>query len=113
MTNHPKITFLLKDGTSKKVPAPVGHTIMEIAKNNDIEEMEALCGGCRACATCHILLPKKEYDLLEDDTITKKTEEEDCMLDLAFNVGSTSRLGCQVFMTKEMHEIQITMPQEG
>ena len=42
MAENFKITFVLPDGTKKEVEAPVGHTIMEIAKNNDIEQIEAL-----------------------------------------------------------------------
>jgi len=53
-----------KESTKKEVEAPVGHTIMEIAKNNDIEQIEALCGGSKACATCHIVLPSSNLQWL-------------------------------------------------
>ena len=113
MAENLKITFVLPDRSKKEVEAPVDHTIMEIAKNNDIDQIEALCGGAKACATCHVILPRDIYEMLEENKQTRKTEEEENILDLAFNVEATSRLGCQVFMTPEMDKAKINVPRGG
>lgn len=42
------------------------------------------CGGELACSTCHVVLPKKFYDTLQD-----KEEEEEDMLDLAWGLTDT------------------------
>ena len=42
------------------------------------------CGGELACSTCHLVFEKEIYD-----TLSPKKEEEDDMLDLAFEVTET------------------------
>jgi 2Fe-2S ferredoxin len=113
MPNNLKITFILPDRTEKELGAPIGHSIMEIAKSNDIEQIEALCGGSKACATCHIILSQDLYEQLEKSVEKRKTEEEEDMLDLAFDVQPTSRLGCQVFMSADMNKTIINIPKGG
>ena len=53
--------------------------------------MEGACDGVCACSTCHVILESGIYDALEDPS-----EDEDDMLDQAFGLTTTSRLGCQV-----------------
>ena len=100
----PKITFIEKNGNEKTVEAPIGLSLMEIAQKNDIE-MEGSCGGCLACATCHVIVKPEFYDKLEE-----KSENEDDMLDLAFGLSKTSRLCCQVLMSEELDGITVALP---
>merc|ERR1712032_894137 len=67
-----------------------------------------LAGACEcsiACSTCHVILEDEVYDRLEEPE-----EEEDDMLDLAFGLTPTSRLGCQIIVTEDMDNITVDLP---
>ncbi|MCU0894008.1 MAG: ferredoxin family 2Fe-2S iron-sulfur cluster binding protein [Rhodospirillales bacterium] len=101
----PKMTFVSPDGTVRKeVEAPVGLSVLEIAHRNDID-LEGACEGSLACSTCHVVVDPKWYDELDDPT-----EEEEDMLDLAFGLTHTSRLGCQIKMTEDLDGLVVTLP---
>ena len=101
----PKIIFIQRDGSRKEVDAPVGISLMRLAHAHDID-LEGACGGSLACATCHVILEPEWYERLPG----KSTAEED-MLDLAFSLTETSRLGCQVKVTEEMEGMIVTLPE--
>jgi 2Fe-2S ferredoxin len=102
------MTFIFADGTSRKVEAPAGMSVMEIAQKNDIEEIEGACGGCMACATCHVYIHPDWWDrCLPDGEVS---DEEEDMLDLAFDVRDNSRLGCQIFMSDELDGLVVALP---
>ncbi len=105
----PQITFILKDGSTKKVEAALGLSLMEVAMKNNIEAIEGACGGGLSCATCHLYVHPdfKSQTLPEDGEVS---EDEDDMLDLAFDVRPTSRLCCQIIVTKEMDGLIVAMP---
>lgn len=63
------------------------------------------CEGVCACSTCHVILEEELYDNLPE-----ATEAEEDMLDKAFGLTGTSRLGCQVKLTKDMENTLITLP---
>lgn len=105
MTETVKIIFISK-GEKKEFQVPVGTTVLEAAHNNDID-LEGACEGSLACSTCHVVVDKEFYDKLE----TPSEDEED-MLDLAFGLTSTSRLGCQITMTKELDGLTLVVPDE-
>jgi len=100
----PKITFIIADGSEKVVEAKVGLSILEIAHQNDID-LEGACEGSLACATCHIILEEKLYHKLGEPS-----EAESDMLDLAFGLTHTSRLGCQIIVTNELEGVKIRLP---
>ncbi len=100
----PKITFVNKDGTQKIVEAPTGLSLLEIAHQNDID-LEGACEGSLACSTCHVVVHPDWYDKLEEPC-----EAEEDMLDLAFGLTHTSRLGCQIIVTDELDGLVVTLP---
>jgi 2Fe-2S ferredoxin len=100
----PKMTFILNDGTRKEVDAPVGLSVLEIAHRNDIP-LEGACEGSLACSTCHIVVDKDDYERLPE-----ATEDEEDMLDLAFGLTHTSRLGCQITITDELDGLTVALP---
>lgn len=100
----PKITFIEKNGTPREVDAPLGLSVMEISHKHGID-IEGACGGCLACATCHVIVHPDWIDRLPE----KKEEEED-MLDLAFDLRKTSRLCCQILMTPELDGLIVALP---
>ncbi|MCB1529672.1 MAG: 2Fe-2S iron-sulfur cluster binding domain-containing protein [Rhodospirillales bacterium] len=105
----PKITMIMKDGAEKIIEAPAGLSLMEIAVKNGIEAIEGACGGSLACATCHLYVHPDWWDrcLGEED---EKSEEEEDMLDLAFDIRKKSRLGCQIMVTEDMDGLIVAMP---
>lgn len=99
------MTFVSPDGKIRKeVEAPVGLSVLEIAHRNDID-LEGACEGSLACSTCHVVVEPKWFDELDDPT-----EEEEDMLDLAFGLTHTSRLGCQIKMTEDLDGLVVTLP---
>lgn len=101
----PKMTFISPDGkTQKEVEAPLGLSVLEIAHRNDID-LEGACEGSLACSTCHVIVASEWYDKLDEPT-----EEEEDMLDLAFALTHTSRLGCQIKMTEELDGLVVSLP---
>ena len=92
----PKMVFVERDGTRREVEAPLGLSVLEIAHRHGID-IEGACEGSLACSTCHVIVEPDWYDLLE-----AASEDEEDMLDLAFNLTKTSRLGCQIVITEEL-----------
>jgi ferredoxin, 2Fe-2S len=101
----PKMTFIQRDGSRREVEAPIGLSVLEIAHRNDID-IEGACEGSLACSTCHVIVDAEWYELLKD-----ATEDEEDMLDLAFGLTQTSRLGCQIIMTEELDGLTVRLPQ--
>jgi 2Fe-2S ferredoxin len=105
----PKMTFILRDKTPFEVDAPVGLSVMEIARKAGINEIEGACGGSLACATCHVVVHPEWYAKVLPESGGKSLEEED-MLDLAFDLAKTSRLGCQILMREEYDGLVVALP---
>jgi 2Fe-2S ferredoxin len=102
----PKMTFILRDGARKEVDAPVGLSVLEIAHRNDVD-IEGACEGSLACSTCHVIVEKDWYGRLKS-----ASEDEEDMLDLAFGLTATSRLGCQLIITPELDGLTVRLPSE-
>ncbi len=100
----PKMVFVQKDGTRKEVEAPVGLSVLEIAHRNNID-LEGACEGSLACSTCHVIVDSEWCDLLPE-----ASEDEEDMLDLAFGLTHTSRLGCQIIITEELDGLTVQLP---
>ena len=77
------ITYVEPDGTEKTVDAKLGMHLLDVAHAADIE-LEGACGGELACSTCHLIFEPAVYD-----SLPPKTDEEEDMLDLAFEVTET------------------------
>lgn len=105
----PNITFLMKDGSKKEIDAPLGLSLMEVAVQNNIDPIEGACGGGLACATCHLYVHPdyKNKTMPEDGEVS---EDEEDMLDLAFDIRATSRLCCQIIVTEELEGLTVAMP---
>lgn len=100
----PTITIVDSNGTPFEVVAPVGKSLLDIAQSHGLD-VEGACEGSLACSTCHMII--------DPDWINKLTpaKEEECdMLDLAYGLTRTSRLGCQVLMSEELDGMIINLP---
>ncbi len=100
----PKMTFIERDGTQREVDAPLGLSVLEVAHKHGVD-IEGACEGSLACSTCHVIVDPSWYGRL-----SKATEDEEDMLDLAFGLQATSRLGCQIVMTPELDGLTVKLP---
>lgn len=100
----PKVTFILTDGTEKVIDAPNGISLLEVAHKNDIS-LEGACEGSLACSTCHVVIDEAFYDGLPP-----ASDDEEDMLDLAFGLTHTSRLGCQIMMNDGLDGLKVKLP---
>lgn len=98
------MTFIERDGTRREVDAPVGLSVLEVAHKHDID-LEGACEGSLACSTCHVIIDPEWFDRLQDPT-----EDEEDMLDLAFGLEKTSRLGCQIVMSEALDGLTVKLP---
>lgn len=105
MSDLVKVIFDTDKGR-KEFMVPAGTTVLEAAHNNDID-LEGACEGSLACSTCHVILEQDYYDKLSE-----ASEDEEDMLDLAFGLTPTSRLGCQIVLTKDLDGIILKVPSE-
>ncbi|MBM3618479.1 MAG: 2Fe-2S iron-sulfur cluster binding domain-containing protein [Alphaproteobacteria bacterium] len=100
----PKMTFVHQDGSEQLVEAPSGISILEAARIFDVP-IEGACEGSLACSTCHVVIDPAFVDLLPE-----ATEDEEDMLDLAFGLTATSRLGCQIILSDELDGLKVSVP---
>ncbi|XP_042034312.1 adrenodoxin-like protein 2, mitochondrial [Salvia splendens] len=99
------VTFVDKDGEEKHISVPEGFSMLEAAHDNDID-LEGACEGTMACSTCHVIvMDEDQYNKLPDPV-----DEELDMLDLAFGLTKTSRLGCQVIAKRELDGLRLALP---
>jgi 2Fe-2S ferredoxin len=98
------MTFIERNGTPKEVDAPVGLSVLEIAHKHGVD-IEGACEGSLACSTCHVIVDAAWFKKLE-----APTEDEEDMLDLAFGLTLTSRLGCQIVITPKLDGLVVKLP---
>jgi 2Fe-2S ferredoxin len=100
----PTMTFVEPDGTRRQVDAPKGLSVLEIAHKHKVN-VEGACEGSLACSTCHVIVDPAWFGKL-----AAPTEDEEDMLDLAFGLERTSRLGCQIVMTDALDGLVVRLP---
>lgn len=92
------------EGNTRKVEAELGISVMEVIRDNDFEDLAALCGGCCSCATCHVYIDESwlpKLDSVEAD--------EDELLSMAESRQPNSRLSCQIEMSEELNGMPVTI----
>lgn len=99
-----KITFINVDDEKIEVDAQNGISLLEVAKENEID-LEGACEGSLACSTCHVILDADSFGKLEE-----ASEDEEDILDLAFGLTRTSRLGCQIIVSDELDGLVVKLP---
>lgn len=100
----PKITFVFPDGKERTFDVPAGISVLEVAHRHEIP-LEGACEGSLACSTCHVVVDPAWYGKLKE-----ASEDEEDMLDLAFGLTATSRLGCQIIITEELDGLTVRLP---
>lgn len=100
--------IIVKDREDKihTLIAEPGSNIMEVIRDAGLD-IEAACGGCCACATCHVYISNSWIDKLTDID-----DDEESMLDQAFNVTRYSRLSCQIEYDENLSGLELTLAPE-
>ncbi|KAI9024270.1 2Fe-2S ferredoxin-type domain-containing protein [Phycomyces nitens] len=98
------VHFETPEGEEIDVKATEGDSLLDLAQRYDID-LECACEGSLACSTCHVICDPEYYEKMEEPT-----DEENDMLDLAFGLTETSRLGCQIFMDKSLDGLKVRIP---
>jgi len=98
------VTFVTPEGERVEVTGVEGENLLALAHAKGVE-LEGACEASLACSTCHVILPDEYYAKLE-----APCDEENDMLDLAFGLTDTSRLGCQVKLSKDLEGCTVTLP---
>uniref|UniRef100_A0A0P4W260 2Fe-2S ferredoxin-type domain-containing protein n=1 Tax=Scylla olivacea TaxID=85551 RepID=A0A0P4W260_SCYOL len=99
------ITFVDRSGKKIPVRGKVGDNLLYLAHRFNVD-LEGACEASLACSTCHVYVDDAYADCLPEPV-----EEEEDMLDLAVFLKDTSRLGCQIILTKELDGMTLTLPQ--
>ena len=101
------INFKLKDGSTQKINAENGLTLMEVARDNDLG-IEGTCGGSISCCTCHVVVDKSWFE-----KVGPPNPDEEDMLDLAVDLQSTSRLACQIEINEDLEGLIVNVPSDS
>jgi len=100
-----RVRFLKSDGTlDKEVDAEAGQRLLDVAWAAR-EPLEGACEGVMACSTCHVIVDAADFERLPP-----ASEEEEDLLDLAAHATRTSRLACQIMMTKKLEQLTVRIP---
>jgi 2Fe-2S ferredoxin len=102
-----KVVVVDRDGARHELEAPtdMNMNMMELCKSYELP-VEGTCGGMAMCASCHMYL-LSEHDLPE------RSDDEEDMLDEAFNVEDNSRLGCQIKLADELDSLEVQLAPVG
>ncbi|OQV22335.1 putative Adrenodoxin, mitochondrial [Hypsibius exemplaris] len=104
--NEFKVKFI-REGKTYDAYGKAGDTLLDVIINNDLDfDGFGACEGTLACSTCHVIVPQAEFDRLPN----KPCDEELDMLDLAYDLTKTSRLGCQIEISADLDGIEVTIP---
>ena len=99
----PKLIIIDRSGKKSEIEYDSNFTLMETLRDNGYD-IEASCGGCCACATCHCYVEDKWLE-----KISKADDDEESMLDQAMDIKKNSRLSCQIPFTEELNGITLTL----
>jgi 2Fe-2S ferredoxin len=102
----PTVSFILADGDRRDFAVELGKSLLDVAWDNGLD-VEGACGGVMACSTCHVIVDPTWISKLSDPSV-----EEEEMLDLAWGLSETSRLGCQITVTEALDGLVVSLPTE-
>ena len=103
----PKLIVTTRDGTTREVAATFGHSVMAIIRDTCFDEVVGLCGGCCACATCHV-----HVDARWASGLPPMHEAEENLLASCGSRNEFSRLACQIPFTAAMDGMRVQMALE-
>ncbi len=100
----PQIVVTNREGEVRALDATANLTLMEVLRDAGFE-IEALCGGCCSCATCHVYI-----DPGFADKLPPISEDEALLLEGSLHrVPETSRLSCQIRVNDRLEGLELTV----
>lgn len=102
----PKVIYALIDGTRRSVDAATGSSVMETAIKHNVAGIEAECGGCLSCATCHVYVDEAWRARLP----APEEDEIEMLAFVAAERASGSRLSCQLIMRDALDGLTVRIP---
>ena len=102
-----RIIVTNRKGAERSLEGSVGFSVMEVLRDNGVDEILALCGGCRSCGTCHVYVDPGFAHLLPP-----QAEEEVELLDGSLHSTGQSRLSCQIPVTSALDGLRVQIPPE-
>ncbi len=103
----PQLTVVIRDGTERTLRGESGLSVMEVIRDNGIDELLALCGGCCSCATCHVHVDEDWMGALPP-----MDGDEDDLLDSSDYRAANSRLSCQIPFSPALEGLRVTIAPE-
>ena len=103
----PTVTYVLKTGEERSLTVPVGGTVMRAAIQADLPGIDAECGGCCSCATCHVYVDPSFVDRLP----APSEDEQDLLTGVSAEQKPNSRLSCQITMTEALDGLIVRIPE--
>ncbi|XP_035006383.1 adrenodoxin [Hippoglossus stenolepis] len=105
--NKVTVNFINRDGEKVTVKGSPGDSLLDVVINEDLDfDGFGACEGTLACSTCHLIFDEDVYK-----NLGPVTDEELDMLDLAYGLSDTSRLGCQICLTKSLEGMVARVPE--
>jgi ferredoxin len=98
------LKVITTDGTERAISGRDGATVMEVIRDNGIDEMLAICGGALSCATCHVYVADAWLSKLQP-----QTEDENELLDSVSSRQPNSRLSCQIILSAELADMTVVI----
>jgi 2Fe-2S ferredoxin len=102
----PRIVFIERGGGRREIDAPLGITLMEVARQHGVQGIVAQCGGACVCSTCHVYVDPSWFPKLEP-----RDEMEEGTLENALEPRANSRLSCQIHITADLDGLEVTVPE--
>lgn len=102
-----RLNVKTRSGESFSLNGGDGDSVMELIRDNGIDELQALCGGQLSCATCHVYV-----DAAFADYLPEVSDFEDEMLDSSEHRQPTSRLACQIPCSDDLDGLSVVIAPE-
>ena len=99
-----KLTVVTRNGSETVLDGKSGVSVMEVIRDNGIDEMLALCGGCCACATCHVYVEGPAAAALPP-----VSADENDLLDSSDHRQEGSRLACQLTISDALDGLRVVI----
>ncbi|XP_022904203.2 adrenodoxin-like protein 2, mitochondrial [Onthophagus taurus] len=101
------VTFIKANGERINAKGKIGDSLLDVVVNNNVDlDGFGACEGTLTCSTCHLIFKKSDFDELPE----KPSDEELDMLDLAYDLSDTSRLGCQIILSEKLDGLEVQVP---
>jgi ferredoxin, 2Fe-2S len=102
-----RVLVTTRDGELHHLSVGTDCTLMEAIRDSGIAELQAVCGGCCSCATCHVYI-----DPAFAQRLSPMTEDEGGLLEGILQRRDTSRLGCQIRLGASLDGLTVTIAPE-